>query len=61
MRRAIALVILSFGALLFLTGCNQPIESVKEDAKFAKVCTESGGHIWYDGFNGLNCSFLEGS
>lgn len=53
---AIVMVLL---LLLAITACGQSLEDVKEQAEFARVCTEGGGHVVYDMFNNSHCSFLE--
>lgn len=45
---------------LTLTACGESVEDVKRDAEFAKICKDSGGHILYDGFDVMHCSFEAG-
>lgn len=52
------LVTIAVLGCLLLTGCGNSVDDVKRDAEFAKVCKDSGGHVWYDGLNGgIHCSF----
>lgn len=56
MKRTIIAAALAVGALL-LTGCGDSVDNIKRDAEFAKTCKDGGGHVWYDGFNEIRCSF----
>jgi hypothetical protein len=45
--------------LLGLTGCGQSVDDVKRDAEFTKTCKDGGGHVYYNDFSGIFCSFRE--
>lgn len=60
MKKTIATAAL-IAAALGLTGCGGVgIESsIEEQAAYKAKCEKAGGHIYYDGFNTMRCSFAE--
>lgn len=50
-------VIVSAIVSLFLVGCESSIEDVQREAEFTAICVDGGGHIWYNGWGEINCSF----
>jgi hypothetical protein len=58
-KRVALIIFLVCFALAVMTACGQSPDDLKRDAEFVKVCKDNGGHILYDMFNGMHCSFEE--
>jgi len=56
--RKLTAIIVAALMLGTLSACGEPLDKIKEEAKFSQVCESSGGRVYYNGMNGqIECDF----